>query len=308
MDESKQNTCGKLLVIGGPTGAGKTSFSIKVAQYFRCPVVSADSRQFYREMETGTAKPTTEERAKVPHYFVDFLSVQDEYSAGKFEKEVIPFLEQLFSTHKFVVMTGGSGLFIKAVCEGLDRFPAISENTRNSLQELYQNQGLSGLLEELQAKDPEYFEIVDRKNPRRIIRALEVIHESGQPFSYFRAKTHSNRSFDIFKASLYLPRDELYAKIEARCDNMIRQGLLDEVEKLYPFRHLNALKTIGYREFFPYLEGKISLEEAVQEFKKASRRYAKRQLTWFRGDENVHWYKPDEHQKMVDDVLAANEG
>lgn len=290
---------GKLIVLGGPTGVGKTEVSIKLARHLGCPIVSADSRQFYKEMEIGTAKPSSSQRAEVTHYFVDFLSVEEHYSAGDYEKDVIPFLEGLFEHFDKVILTGGSGLFIEAVCSGLDQFPEISNDVNDRVESLLEREGLQYLQEELKIKDPTYYREVDLNNPRRLVRALKVIYQSGQPYSSFRSKEKKERSFEIFKSAIYLERSELYKAINARCDKMLERGLLQEVRSLYDKKHHRALQTIGYREFFPYLQGKVSWEKAVSNFKKASRQYAKRQLTWFRKYSDVHWFQPEKAQHLI---------
>ncbi len=269
-----------LHVVYGPTASGKTTYSIKLAQELNCPVVSADARQFYREMEIGTAKPTPSERKQARHHFIDFLSIHDVYTVADYEADVIPFLEKLFQQHQHVILAGGSGLFIKAVTEGLDPIPNVPQTVREELNRELEIGGLAPLLDELQEKDPVYFQEVDRKNSRRITRALEVCRVTGKPFTSYRTKSRAERPFTIQYHIINLPREVLYERINRRCDEMVAAGLPAEVKSLYPYRHLPALQTIGYREFFPWVAGDITLEKALEECKRATRNYAKRQITW----------------------------
>ncbi len=294
-----------LICIVGPTAVGKTSLSIQLAEFLGAEIISSDSRQFYEELNLGTAKPNDDELKMVSHHLINSLSIHDEYDVGKFEKEAIQIIENLHELNDFVVMVGGSGLFVDAVCNGLDTFPEVKAGMRDQLNlELEQN-GLDALTDELKAKDPEYFEIVDSKNPQRVIRALEVIRSTGQKFSHFRKREKRERSFEVIKIGLEMDREVLYQRIDLRMDLMIEQGLFEEAKALLPFKHLNALQTVGYQEIFPYLEGEYDYEEAVRLLKRNSRRYAKRQLTWFRKDPEVNWFQPEQKTEVFS-LLSKN--
>lgn len=288
-----------LIVITGPTAVGKTALSIRIAQQFGTEILSADSRQFYREMNIGTAKPSPEERAVVRHHFINNLSISEEYTAGMYEAEALVVLEELFKKHKVAVLTGGSGLFIKALCEGLDDIPAAEEGIRETLNATFEKEGLEPLLQELKEKDPAYYEKVDRDNPVRIIRALEICRSTGLPFSSFRTGSKKERPFKIVKIALNRDREELYRRIDTRMDQMLSEGLINEVESLYSYKHINALQTVGYSEVFDFLDGNYDQEEMVRLLKRNSRRYAKRQLTWFSKDEEYKWFHPDQEKEIV---------
>lgn len=276
-----------LIVLAGPTASGKTKVAIELAKHFDTAIISADSRQFYREMEIGTAKPTEAERAQAKHYFIDFLSINDAYSAGDFEKDVMELLNELYQNKDIVIMAGGSGLFVRAVCEGLDKFPEIPTEIRESVNTLFKEQGLTALQEEVEKVDPEYYAKADTQNPMRLIRALEVFRASGQPYSGFRKAQKAQRPFQPIYIQLEINRKILYERINHRVDHMMARGLLKEVEELLPFKDMNALQTVGYQELFDFLDGKLSKSEAIELIKRNSRRYAKRQLTWLRKD--PHW-------------------
>lgn len=280
-----------LIVIGGPTAIGKTSVAIRVANYFGIEIISADSRQFYKEMNIGTAKPTAAELAQAPHHFINNLSIQDAYSVGDYEQDVLAKLEVLLEGYEAVILTGGSGLFIRAICEGLDEFPAVSDTIRKGWTLQLKTNGISALQTELKKKDPLYYAEVDLNNPHRLIRALSVIEASGQPFSNFRNQVPKERPFEIIPILLEMDRTLLYERINKRVDLMLEEGLVEEARQLHPLRHLNALQTVGYEELFNYFEGKTSLDEAVELIKRNSRRYAKRQMTWFR--KKPHWQRFD---------------
>ena len=280
-----------VVMVVGPTAVGKTAWSIRLAQHYGTEIISADSRQFFREMEIGTAKPDAEERAAAPHHLVDSLSIHDFYHAMQFEQDALALIEQLHRKHEVVLVTGGSGLYVKALCEGMDEMPAVTEGVRDTLNAAFAAEGLEPLLAELQEKDPVYYAEVDRQNHQRVIRALEVIRSCGRPFSDFRVKREVERPFIPIKIGLRLPREELYARIDERMDQMIAAGLFEEAERLYPHRALNALQTVGYTEIFGYLDGDYDREEAVRLLKRNSRRYAKRQLTWFQRDEDIRWFE-----------------
>ena len=273
-----------LIVLSGPTASGKTRLAIQLAQHYRTVVVSADSRQFYRELSIGTAKPTAEERAAAPHYFIDSHSVEAPYSVGQYEAEAVPLLRRLFREHEVVILTGGSGLYLKAVCEGLDVFPEVPAEVRGAVEADLEQRGLPYLQAELRRLDPDYYAEVDLSNPHRLIRALSVIRSSGQPFSSFRQRAAAQRPFTPISLQLQWPRAELYDRINRRASRMLEQGLLEEARALFPRRHLTALQTVGYQELFEHFEGRITIEEAIRLIKRNSRRYAKRQLTWFRRD------------------------
>ena len=279
-----------LISIVGPTAIGKTSLSIALAQAFHTEIISADSRQFFREMNIGTAVPSSEELAAAPHHFIQHISVEDPYSVGDFERDALQKLEQLFQSHQKVIMVGGSGLYVDAVTKGLDEFPDIAPEIRNTLNDVYASQGLPALQEKLRHLDPEYFSEVDKENPHRLIRALEVCLGTGKPYSSFRSKKTAQRPFKSLLIGLTAEREVIYDRINRRVDIMMEQGLLQEVQALVARKDLNALNTVGYKEIFQYLEGKYSLEEAVAEIKKNTRRFAKRQLTWFRKNTDIQWF------------------
>ncbi|MBK8490845.1 MAG: tRNA (adenosine(37)-N6)-dimethylallyltransferase MiaA [Saprospirales bacterium] len=271
-----------LIVIAGPTASGKTVAAVNLAKHFQTEVLSADSRQFYREMQIGTAKPTPAEMEGIPHHFIDSLSIFDEYSVGDFEQDALNILEQIYQNHQVAILTGGSGLFIRAVCEGLDRFPEVPAKVRKKVEALYLEKGLEFVQDYLQRVDPVYFQEVDQNNPHRLIRALAVYEASGMPFSHFRKGTKAKRSFIPVYFLLEWDRKTLYQRIDKRVDQMIAQGLEAEARELYPHRTCNPLQTVGYQELFDYFEGKTTLEEAISLIKQHTRNYAKRQLTWFR--------------------------
>jgi tRNA dimethylallyltransferase len=279
----------RLIVITGATACGKTAVSVQLAQMLSTDIISCDSRQFYREMSIGTAKPTKEEMKGVTHHFIDSHSISEEINAGKFESLALPLLQQLFKTKDYVILTGGSGLFIDALVNGFDSMPKVSSDIRNELNERHKEFGLEVLAKELQKIDPEYAQIVDIKNPKRVIRALEVFRSSGTKYSELRLGKAEKRDFETVKIVLNHPREVLYQRINIRVDQMIAKNLENEVRKLLPFKHLNAMKTVGYQEFFDYFEGKGSLEQVIELIKRNSRRYAKRQLTWFRRDDSYQW-------------------
>nr|WP_157501747.1 tRNA (adenosine(37)-N6)-dimethylallyltransferase MiaA [Echinicola vietnamensis] len=288
-----------LLVVAGPTAVGKTDLCIKLAKNFKTAIISSDSRQFYKETNIGTAKPSPAEMQDVPHYFVDNLSVYEDYDVRRFEKDALQVLEKLFETHDVVIMTGGSGLYIDAVCNGFDPIPDIDPEIRKSLNQFYQENGIKALQDKLAALDPDYFKEVDIHNPQRLIRGCEVTLGTGKPFSSYRNRGHAKRPFQVIKIGLWREREELYDRINMRMDAMIASGLFEEAERLFPLRSLNALQTVGYTEIFGYLEGNYDKEEAIRLLKRNSRRYAKRQMTWFRRDEEMKWFSPDEYEQVV---------
>jgi len=281
-----------LICIVGPTASGKTSLAISIAKHYQTEILSADSRQFFREMEIGTAKPTSEELSQVPHHFVNNKSILEEYDAGTYAEEALALLNKLFEEHEVVVLCGGSGLYIKAVCEGFDEIPQVPEAIRQKLNSELENFGLPNLVEKLEQIDPEYYQVVDKNNPQRVVRALEVFEATRLPYSSFRKSEKKARPFRIIKIGLDLPREELYGRIDARMDVMLSKGLLEEVKILIKYRHINALQTVGYSEIFDFLDGKYDWNECVRLLKQNSRRYAKRQLTWFKRDVTTHWFNP----------------
>lgn len=289
-----------LISIVGPTAIGKTNLCIALAKRFDAEIFSNDSRQFYHEMKIGTAVPTKEELKAVKHHFIQHTSIHDTYTVGDFERDALQKLEQYFRKKTIAFLVGGSGLFERALTEGLDHFPTIDAAIRTTLNKEFEDFGIEPLQQELAEKDPEYYEQVDLHNGKRVIRALEIIRGTGEKFSSFRTQTKANRSFEIIKIGLELPREELYQRINLRVDQMMDEGLLEEAKSLYPLRHLNALQTVGYRELFDYFDGKIDLELAIEEIKKNTRRFAKRQMTWFKKDEAVQWFSP----KDFDSILA----
>jgi tRNA dimethylallyltransferase len=292
-----------LVAIIGPTASGKTGLAITLAKHFHTEIISVDSRQFYREMSIGTAKPTPTQLAEVKHHFIDCLSVNEEYTAGHFRRDALNVLDELFQTHDVVIAAGGSTLYYRALLEGIDEFPPVTEEAKARVQHIQEQEGLEGLQKALEKVDPGYFKEVDTQNSRRLVRALEVSLSSGKPYSSFLGKQESSSSFNIIKIGLEWEREELYENINRRCDEMLAEGLLDEVKALYPYKHCNALHTVGYTEFFDYLEGKYSYEMAVMLFKQHTRNYAKRQLTWFRKEEGMEWFKPKDVERILNYIF-----
>lgn len=287
-----------LIVIAGPTASGKTAFSIQLAKALNTVIISADSRQFYKEMSIGTAAPTPEELLQVKHYFIHNISVEDKYDVADYEREVLQLLDELFKTHDNVILTGGSGLFIDAVCNGIDEMPDVEPEIRQKVENLLQEGGIPALADEVQRLDPEYFAIVDQQNPRRLQRALEICYQTGKTFTSFRQNHTVQRDFNIVKYALLWDRQELIERIDKRVDLMMEQGLLEEAKSLYPKRYLNALKTVGYKELFAYFDGHCTLAEAMEQIKIHTRQYAKRQMTWLRRDSSYRWLTSDE----MDDI------
>ena len=288
-----------LIVLAGPTASGKTATAIKLAKAFDAEIISADSRQFYKELSIGTAAPTAEELAQVKHHFVHNLSIEDKYDVADYEKDILSYLKEYFKTHNVAVMTGGSGLFIDAVCNGLDEIPDISDEIRAKVTKMLEVGGLEALQKEVEKVDNDYFQIVDKQNPHRLQRALEVYYQTGRPYSTFRQGNAVKRDFNIIKLAILWDRYKLIERINKRVDMMMQQGLLDEVRSVYPKRHLNSLNTVGYKELFDYLDGKCTLEQAVEQIKINTRQYAKRQMTWLRKNNDYQWFTIEETDVII---------
>ena len=271
---------------------------LDIAQHFGIPVINADSRQIYKELKIGTASPTIEQMRRVPHYFVGSLSLHDYYSASLFEQQVLEILQREFEHSDYALLTGGSMMYIDAVCNGIDEIPTVDDATREALKARLSSEGLEPLVEELRRLDPEYYEIVDKQNPRRVVHGLEICLMTGKTYTSFRKREKKERPFRIVKIGLNRDREELYNRINQRVDQMMTDGLLDEAQRLYPMRHMNALNTVGYKEMFAYIDGTWTLEEAVERIKGNTRRYARKQLTWYKKDEQIRWFHPDEIEQI----------
>ncbi|SER56330.1 tRNA (adenosine(37)-N6)-dimethylallyltransferase MiaA [Pedobacter rhizosphaerae] len=288
-----------LISVVGPTAIGKTALAIELAQHFETEIISADSRQFFKEMEIGTAKPDAIELAAAKHHFIDSHSVTKLFSTGDFEQEALKTLEQIFEAHNIAIMVGGSGLYVNALLNGLDEMPEIDLTIREELNKKFETEGLSAIQSQLAELDPEYFAKVDQNNPQRMIRGLEVFLSTGQKLSSMLSSTKKERPFNIIKIGLNTDRAVLYDRINRRVDLMVEKGLIDEVKSLLPFRNYNALNTVGYSEIFDYLDGKVKLQDAIAAVKQNTRRFAKRQLTWFRRDEEITWFEPNDLQNVI---------
>lgn len=295
-----------LIVITGPTAVGKTQLCLDIARHFGIPIINADSRQIYKELSIGTAKPSAEEQQTVKHYFVGTLSLQDYYSASLFESQVMNLLDMLFKTSDYALMAGGSMMYIDAVCDGIDDIPTIDNDTRATMKQRLADEGLEKLCEELQRLDPEYYEIVDRQNPKRVVHALEICTMTGRTYTSFRKREKKERPFHIVKIGLNREREELYNRINTRVDMMMQQGLLQEAEALYPLRDLNALNTVGYKEMFEYINGHWPLDEAVERIKGNTRRYARKQLTWYKKDQQIRWFHPNQKKEIIDYIITES--
>lgn len=294
-----------LLILAGPTASGKTDVSIRLAQHWNTAIISCDSRQMYREMTIGTAKPDQNQLDKVPHYLINNLSIHDYYSAFRFEQDVLILLDELFVKHPIVIMTGGTGLYMDAIINGIDDIPDPDPEIRANLKQRLESEGIDNMLEELEQLDPAYFHKVDRSNPARVMRGLEVCLTTGRPFSSYRIKQQVNRPFDIILTSLVLPRDELYDRINKRVGIMLEKGLVEEARSLYPFRDLNALNTVGYRELFDYFNGTTDLDEAIRLIKRNTRHYAKRQITWNNRYQDIKYFHPEAVNEMISWIEAS---
>jgi tRNA dimethylallyltransferase len=298
-----------LILVVGPTAVGKTDLCLKLAKKFQTEILSCDSRQFYREMNRGTAKPSVDELAEAPHHFINNLSITDAYDVRKYEEEALDLLGNLFQKHRVVILTGGTGLFADVVVNGMDAIPEVAPEIREEIIHEYQSKGLTWLQVAVQEVDPEFYAQVDRANPQRLMRALEIWRGTGLKFSSFRTKNKVKRPFEVIKIGLDRPREELYRRIDSRMEQMLAKGLFAEAEGLFEKRGLNALQTLGYTEIFDFLEGKYDKEELIRLLKRNSRRYAKRQLTWFRRDPLIHWFHPSEEQEIlafIEDQIALN--
>ncbi|HEY9115883.1 MAG TPA: tRNA (adenosine(37)-N6)-dimethylallyltransferase MiaA [Bacteroidales bacterium] len=288
-----------LVVIAGPTASGKTNLSVAIAKHFNSEIISADSRQFYREIPVGTAAPSLDLQKKIKHHFIGNLSVIDEYNASKYEQDVLELLKQSFQKRPVMMLVGGSGLYIDAVCNGIDELPDSNVKNREYVHELFEEKGLNGLRSELKKIDPEYFTVVDINNPVRLMRAIEVCMQTGKKYSELRLNIKKQRDFKIIKIALEVPRAVLIQRINQRTDDMIASGWIDEAKSVLQFKHLNPLNTVGYKELFKFIEGEWTLEEAVEKIKTNTRRYAKRQMTWFKKDNDYKWFSPDDEVGII---------
>lgn len=293
-----------LIVIAGPTASGKTAAAIQLAKQLNTVIVSADSRQFYKEMTIGTAVPSLKELHEVKHYFIQNISILKDYDVADYERDALKLLNLLFKEHDQVVMAGGSGLYIDAVCRGLDLMPDITLETRQRVTQLFEKQGLKGLQAEVQRLDPEYWAVVDQRNPRRLQRALEICYQTGNTFTSFRTRKPVKRNYDIVKYALFREKQELYNRINQRVEVMLAQGLVDEARKLLPYRRRNALNTVGYKELFEYFDGKCNLNDAVEQIKLNTRHYAKRQMTWLRKDQEYIWINPSMGERITFPIVS----
>ena len=296
-----------LIVITGPTAVGKTAISLDIAKHFGIPVINADSRQIYKELKIGTARPTEEEMKEVEHYFVGTLGIADYYSASLYEQQVLALLDSLFQTHDYALLSGGSMMYIDAVCDGIDDIPTVDDKTRETMKRRLKEEGLEALCEELKRLDPDYYEEVDRQNPRRVVHALEICTMTGKTYTSYRKREKRERPFRILKIGLNLPREELYQRINARVDKMMAEGLLEEARLMYPQKELNALNTVGYKELFDYFDGRWPLEEAVERIKGNTRRYARKQLTWYKKDDHFRWFHPQDKEKIINYITQYYE-
>lgn len=288
-----------LVVIAGPTAIGKTRFAITLAKQFKSEILSADSRQFYKEISIGTAKPSISELAEIKHHFINSHSIFEEMNAGIFETQALELIQNLFKKNRVLFLVGGSGLYIRAVCDGLDTFPPIEPDVRKSIAENYKNYGLEYLQKEVEKKDPVYFAEVDKNNPQRLMRALEVCIGTGLPYSGFKKNKKETRDFEVLKIGLQLDREKLYTQINNRVLAMMDSDLLEEVKSVYPHKNINALQTVGYTELFDYLDNKVDLESAIASIQQNTRRFAKRQITWFRREEEIIWVSPEDDKQIV---------
>ena len=296
-----------LVILLGPTGVGKTELSLRIASHFNSPIISSDSRQLFKDIPIGTAAPTPEQKEQVHHYMVGTLELTDYYSASQFETEVLSLLEKLYQTIPVVVMTGGSMMYIDAVCHGIDDIPTITPDIRSAVYAQFEKEGLAPALEELKNSDPVHYEEIDRNNYKRVLHAVEICRMTGKPYSSFRTKNRKERPFNIVKIGLVRDREELCNHINQRVDQMIGCGLLEEARRVYPMKHLNALNTVGYKELFRYLDGDWSLDFAIEKIKRNSRVYARKQMTWFKRDNEITWFHPDREKEILDFISKKTE-
>lgn len=287
-----------LIVLIGPTGVGKTDLSLELAEKYDSPIISADSRQLYSRLKIGTAAPTEEQLKRIKHYFVGILNLDEYYSAAQYELEVINLLNELFSKHNVIVLTGGSMMYIDAICNGIDDIPTVDSETRQLIMNKYKEEGLERLCAELKLMDPEYYSIVDLKNHKRVMHALEICYMTGKTFTSFRTGQKKKRPFKIIKIGLTRDREELYNRINKRVDQMIKDGLVEEVKSVYQYRNMNSLNTVGYKEIIQYLEGKCSLDFAIEKIKQNSRIYSRKQMTWFKRDNEITWFHPEQKKEI----------
>lgn len=292
-----------LIVLIGPTGVGKTELSLRLAELFDTCIVSADSRQLYADLKIGTAAPTTEQLQQVQHYFVGTLNLTDYYSAAQYEAEAMNLLGQLFTEHSTVVLSGGSMMYVDAVCKGIDDIPTVDTDTRRMMLDKYEAEGLERLCAELKLLDPEYYRTVDLKNPKRVVHALEICYMTGKTYTSFRTRRTKERPFRILKIGLARNREELYDRINRRVDRMIADGLVEEARRVYPYRSLNSLNTVGYKEIFKYIDGQWTLPFAIEKIKQNSRIYSRKQMTWFKRDEEIRWFHPDREAEIIEYIL-----
>lgn len=294
-----------LIVIVGPTGVGKTELCLKVAEAFGTVIVNADSRQIFKEIPVGTAAPTIAERRKIRHYFVGNLHIDQYYNASMFENDVIALLDTLFKEKDYVIMSGGSMMYVDAVCNGIDDIPTVDTATRSKVMREYEEKGLDYICGRLEELDPEYYSIVDKRNPKRVIHAVEICLSTGRTYTSFRVNAKKDRPFNIIKVGLTLDREQLYERINGRVDRMVADGLIQEAEKMYPYRNLNSLNTVGYKELFDYFDGKCTLEEAVFRIKCDTHKYCRKQLTWFKRDKDIHWFSPNNVEEIINYIRSC---
>ena len=291
-----------LIVLIGPTGVGKTELSLSIAEHFNTCIVSSDSRQLYADLKIGTAAPTPEQLARVKHHFIGTLQLTDYYSAAQYEAEVMSKLEELFQKNDVVVLTGGSMMYVDAICKGIDDIPTVDKDTRELMMQKYEMEGLEKLCAELKLLDPEYYQIVDLKNPKRVIHALEICYMTGKTYTSFRTQSTKKRPFRIIKIGLTREREELYDRINRRVDEMMKDGLLEEARSVYAYKHLNSLNTVGYKEMFQYMDGEWTLDFAIEKIKQNSRIYSRKQMTWFKRDKDITWFHPDQQTEIMNHI------
>lgn len=294
-----------LIVLIGPTGVGKTELSLRIAEHFHTHIVSSDSRQLYADLKIGTAAPTSQQLQRIPHHFVGTLQLTDYYSAAQYESEALAVLDDLFKQQDVVLLTGGSMMYVDAICKGIDDIPTVDADTRQLMLQRYEEEGLERMCAELKLLDPEYYKIVDLKNPKRVIHALEICYMTGKTYTSFRTQQKKERPFRIIKIGLTRDRAELYQRINRRVDQMIEEGLVEEAKAVYPYRHLNSLNTVGYKEIFKYLDGEWELPFAIEKIKQNSRIYSRKQMTWFKRDKDILWFHPDEEERILTCLCKA---